>query len=60
MGIKIYYKETRGLLCHDLKSKDNYWEFLYNMNLYGGAKHGCIYCENYVVSAGVSDISLSL
>ena len=36
--------ETKSILSR-LKSKDNYWGIAYNMNLYRGCQHGCIYCE---------------
>ena len=36
--------ETKSILSR-LKSKDNYWGIAYNMNLYRGFQHGCIYCE---------------
>ena len=35
--------ETKSILSR-LKSKDNYWGIAYNMNLYRGCQHGCIYC----------------
>ena len=36
--------ETKSILSR-LKSKDNYWGIAYNMNLYRGCQHGCIYCD---------------
>lgn len=49
--------ETKSILSR-LKSKDNYWGIAYNMNLYRGCQHGCIYCVIHVVLAMVLVIFL--
>lgn len=41
---KVESIETKSILSR-LKSKDNYWGIAYNMNLYRGCQHGCIYCD---------------
>ena len=48
--------ETKSILSR-LKSKDNYWGIAYNMNLYRGCQHGCIYCDTRSSCYGVGDIS---
>ncbi len=47
--------ETKSILSR-LKSKDNYWGIAYNMNLYRGCQHGCIYCDTRSSCYGVGDI----
>ena len=48
--------ETKSILSR-LKSKDNYWGIAYNMNLYRGCQHGCIYCDTRSCCYGIGDIS---
>ena len=48
--------ETKSILSR-WKSKDNYWGIAYNMNLYRGCQHGCIYCDTRSCCYGIGDIS---
>lgn len=40
-----------------LRGKDNMFGLTYNMNLYRGCQHGCIYCDTRSECYGVGDIS---
>lgn len=40
-----------------LKSEDSFFGISYNMNLYRGCSHGCIYCDTRSECYGVGDIS---
>lgn len=40
-----------------LKSADSFFGISYNMNLYRGCSHGCIYCDTRSECYGVGDIS---
>lgn len=53
---EIKFIETKSILSR-LKSKDNYFGIAYNMNLYRGCQHGCIYCDTRSCCYGIGDIS---
>jgi DNA repair photolyase len=40
----IQYIEAKSILSK-LKTEDSYFGITYNMNLYRGCQHGCIYCD---------------
>ena len=40
----IQYIEAKSILSK-LKNQDDYFGITYNMNLYRGCQHGCIYCD---------------
>lgn len=48
--------EAKSILSR-LRSKDNYFGIAYNMNLYRGCQHGCIYCDTRSCCYGMGDIS---
>jgi len=48
--------ETKSILSK-LKTKDTWFGITYNMNLYRGCQHGCIYCDTRSECYGISDIS---
>ena len=51
------YIETKSILSK-LKGKDSWFGIGYNMNLYRGCQHGCIYCDTRSECYGVGDISV--
>lgn len=53
---EINYIETKSILSR-LRSKDNFFGIAYNMNLYRGCQHGCIYCDTRSSCYGIGDIS---
>lgn len=53
---EIDYIETKSILSR-LRSKDNFFGVAYNMNLYRGCQHGCIYCDTRSSCYGIGDIS---
>lgn len=53
---EVNYIETKSVLSR-LRSKDNYFGIAYNMNLYTGCQHGCIYCDTRSSCYGIKDIS---
>ncbi|MDU1906160.1 MAG: radical SAM protein [Dysgonomonas sp.] len=52
----VQYIEAKSILSK-LKSKDPYFGLTYNMNLYRGCQHGCIYCDTRSDCYGIGDIS---
>jgi len=52
----IQYIEAKSILSK-LKSKDTWFGITYNMNLYRGCQHGCIYCDTRSECYGINDIS---
>jgi len=52
----IRYIEAKSILSK-LKGEDPYFGIAYNMNLYRGCQHGCIYCDTRSECYGVGDIS---
>lgn len=50
------YIETKSILSK-LKEKDTWFGITYNMNLYRGCQHGCIYCDTRSECYKVGDIS---
>jgi len=52
----IQYIETKSILSK-LKTKDTWFGITYNMNLYRGCQHGCIYCDTRSECYGINDIS---
>lgn len=52
----IEYIETKSILSK-LKGPDPYFGISYNMNLYRGCQHGCIYCDTRSECYGIGDIS---
>lgn len=48
--------EAKSILSR-LRSKDNYFGIAYNMNLYRGCQHGCIYCDTRSCCYGIGNIS---
>jgi len=52
----IQYVEAKSILSK-LKSPDNFFGIAYNMNLYRGCQHGCIYCDTRSECYGIHDIS---
>lgn len=53
---EVNYIETKSILSR-LRSKDNYFGIAYNMNLYRGCQHGCIYCDTRSSCYRIGDIS---
>ena len=53
---EVNYIETKSILSR-LKDKDNYFGIAYNMNLYRGCQHGCIYCDTRSKCYRLGDIS---
>lgn len=51
------YIETKSILSK-LKEKDSWFGISYNMNLYRGCQHGCIYCDTRSECYGIGDISV--
>jgi DNA repair photolyase len=52
----IKYIEAKSILSK-LNGRDPYFGISYNMNLYRGCQHGCIYCDTRSDCYGVGDIS---
>jgi DNA repair photolyase len=52
----IQYIETKSILSK-LREKDTWFGIAYNMNLYRGCQHGCIYCDTRSECYGINDIS---
>lgn len=50
------YIETKSILSR-LREPDNWFGITYNMNLYRGCQHGCIYCDSRSECYGLGDIS---
>lgn len=50
------YIQAKSILSK-LRSKDPYFGLTYNMNIYRGCQHGCIYCDTRSECYGVGDIS---
>ena len=53
----IQYIETKSILSK-LRQKDTWFGITYNMNLYRGCQHGCIYCDTRSECYGIKDISM--
>ncbi len=53
----IQYIETKTILSK-LRGKDPYFGIMYNMNLYRGCQHACIYCDTRSECYGINDISV--
>jgi len=51
------YIEAKSILSK-LKTKDTWFGITYNMNLYRGCQHGCIYCDTRSECYGINDISV--
>jgi len=52
----IKYIETKSILSK-LSKEDTWFGITYNMNLYRGCQHGCIYCDTRSECYGINDIS---
>ena len=52
----IQYIEAKSILSK-LKNQDDYFGITYNMNLYRGCQHGCIYCDTRSECYRIGDIS---
>jgi DNA repair photolyase len=52
----IQYIETKSILSK-LRQKDTWFGVAYNMNLYRGCQHACIYCDTRSECYGINDIS---
>ena len=52
----IKYVESKSILSK-LKTTDSWFGITYNMNLYRGCQHGCIYCDTRSECYGIGDIS---
>ena len=52
----VQYIETKSILSK-LRGKDTFFGITYNMNLYRGCQHGCIYCDTRSECYGINDIS---
>ncbi len=52
----IQYIETKSILSK-LRDKDPFFGITYNMNLYRGCQHACIYCDTRSECYGINDIS---
>jgi len=52
----IRYIQAKTILSR-LKGVDNFFGISYNMNLYRGCQHGCIYCDTRSECYGINDIS---
>ena len=53
----INYIEAKSILSK-LRSKDPFFGITYNMNLYRGCQHGCIYCDTRSECYQIHDISV--
>lgn len=47
--------ETKSILSK-LREKDTYFGISYNMNLYRGCQHACIYCDTRSECYGINDM----
>ncbi len=56
MNSSVRYIEARSILSR-LRQPDPYFGIAYNMNLYRGCQHGCIYCDTRSECYGIGDIS---
>ena len=52
----IQYIKAKSILSK-LKSEDTWFGITWNMNLYQGCQHGCIYCDTRSECYGIGDIS---
>lgn len=52
----INYIEAKSVLSR-LRRKDNFFGITYNMNLYRGCQHGCIYCDSRSTCYRLGDLS---
>ena len=52
----VQYIEAKSILSK-LRGKDSFFGITYNMNLYRGCQHGCIYCDTRSECYGINDIS---
>lgn len=52
----VQYIEAKSILSK-LNQTDSFFGISYNMNLYRGCQHGCIYCDTRSECYGVGDIS---
>lgn len=52
----MQYIEAKSILSR-LKRPDTWFGITYNMNLYRGCQHGCIYCDTRSDCYGIGDIS---
>ena len=52
----MQYIETKSILSK-LRMNDPYFGITYNMNLYRGCQHACIYCDTRSECYGINDIS---
>ncbi len=50
------YIEAKSILSK-VRGEDNFFGLGYNMNLYRGCQHGCIYCDTRSECYGINDIS---
>lgn len=55
----IKYIESKSILSK-LRGNDPYFGITYNMNLYRGCQHGCIYCDTRSECYRINDISTIL
>ncbi len=53
----IRYIEAKSILSK-LKGRDPFFGLAYNMNLYRGCQHACIYCDTRSECYGINDISV--
>lgn len=53
----VKYIDAKSILS-ELKGKDEFFGIRYNMNLYRGCQHGCIYCDTRSECYGIGDIGL--
>jgi DNA repair photolyase len=53
----IQYIETKSILSK-LRQEDTWFGIRWNMNLYRGCRHACIYCDTRSECYGVGDISI--
>lgn len=52
----VEYIEAKSILSK-LRTKDSFFGITYNMNLYRGCQHGCIYCDTRSECYQIRDIS---
>ena len=52
----MQYIEAKSILSK-LRTNDSYFGITYNMNLYRGCQHACIYCDTRSECYGINDIS---
>lgn len=52
----LQYIEVKSILSK-LRQQDSFFGIAYNMNIYRGCQHGCIYCDTRSECYGVGDIS---